>query len=297
MARQPLHPYSGSVLWVRAREATSLIIALLFFTAVAWAQSTAAPSNCPTEPDDDRLETAIDDCTQLIQSGLLSAHDRAMHYKNRGLAFYKKKDYDRAIQDYDRAIGLAPKDGTLLARRANAYQEKRQYERALADYESAAQLDPTFDVDRPRGFLFFYLGRMTQSAEVFERYTKSHPNDVWAILFRYLAEAKIGNALFAARGLETDAAKFTGRAWPTPILEFHLGKIDEKAMFAAAHDPDPKLKHEKTCVANFHAGTSRLFRAYLSGAIPLLKAAAKDCPPQLYESHAAETELQRLGRK
>jgi lipoprotein NlpI len=243
------------------------------------------------------LEAVIDDCTQLIQSGLLAGHDLAEHYRNRGLAFYKSHNYDRAIQDYDRAIALAPHDGTAFARRAHAYQEKRQYEHALADYEAAAQIDPTVDVDRSRGFLFFYLGRMTQSAELFERYTKSHPDDIWAILFRYLAEAKIGNALFAARALESDAAGFSARAWPTPILEFHLGKIDEKAMFAAAHDPDPKLQHEKTCVANFHAGASRLFRAYVSGAVPLLRAAAKDCPPQLYESHAAQTELRRLGRK
>jgi hypothetical protein len=76
-----------------------------------------------------------------------------------------------------------------------------------------------------------------------------------------------------------------------------VGKIDEKAMFAAADDPDPKLRHEKICAANFHAGASKLFRAHVSGAVPLLRAAANDCPPQLYESHAAATELHRLGRK
>ena len=67
-------------------------------------------------------------------------------------------------------------------------------------------------------------------------------------------------------------------------------------MLAAADDPDPKLKKEKTCVANFHAGEQRLFRAYMSGAITLLHSAAKDCPTQLYEAHGARTELQRLGQ-
>jgi lipoprotein NlpI len=245
------------------------------------------------------LDVAIDHCAQLIESGRLSDQDLAIHYKNRGLAFYKKKDYDRAIQDYHRAIQLRPNDGSSLASRADAYQEKRQYERALADYEAAAQVDPSLDVDRSKGFLFFYMGRMTQSAETFERYMNSQsPQDVSVILFRYLAEAKIGNALMAARALESDAAKFTQHGWPAPLLDFHLGKIDEKAMFAAAHDPDPKLEHEKTCVANFHAGAARLFRAYVSGAIALLRAAAaKDCPSEVYESHAASTELQRLGQK
>jgi tetratricopeptide (TPR) repeat protein len=254
---------------------------------------------CSSEAEESHLDAAIDHCTQLIQSGQLSDQDLAINYKNRGLAFYKKKDYDRAIQDYHRAIELRPNDGNSLARRADAYQEKRQYERALADYEAAAQVDPTLEVDRSKGFLFFYMGRMTRSAETFERYIKSQSaHDVSVTLFRYLAEAKIGNAPMAARALESEAAKFTQRGWPAPLLDFHLGKIDEKAMFAAAHDPDPKIKHEKTCVANFHAGASRLFRAYLSGAIPLLRAAAaKDCPSQVYESHAASTELQRLGQK
>ena len=42
---------------------------------------------------------------------------------------------------------------------------------------------------------------------------KSDPDDTWVILFRYLVEAKIGNAL-AARDLEVDAAKLKERRWP-----------------------------------------------------------------------------------
>ena len=97
---------------------------------------------------------------------------------------------------------------------------------------------------------------MTQSAEMFEKHMKSDPDDTWVILFRYLVEAKIGNALAAARDLEVDAGKLKERRWPAPIIDFHLGRIDEKAMFAAANDSDPKMKNEKTCAANFHAGES-----------------------------------------
>ena len=32
------------------------------------------------------------------------------------------------------------------------------------------------------------------------------------------------------------------RDWPAPIIDFHLGKIDEKVMFAVANDLDPKTK-------------------------------------------------------
>jgi lipoprotein NlpI len=183
-----------------------------------------------------------------------------------------------------------------LIRRASALQEKRLYERALADYEAATRLDPKFALERSKGFLFFYLGRMTQSAEMFEKYMKSNPNDTWVILFRYLVEAKIGNAFAAARELENDAAGLKERRWPVPVIDFHLGRIDEKAMFAAANDSDQNMRNEKVCAANFHAGEARLLRAQVSAAIPLLRAAERDCPSHFYESHGASTELKRLGQ-
>jgi lipoprotein NlpI len=216
--------------------------------------------------------------------------------QKRGWAYELRKDYDQALRDYDRVISLRQNDGLAFIRRASALQEKRLYERALADYEIATELDPKFAAERSKGFLYFYLGRMTQSAEMFEKYMKSNPNDTWVMLFRYLVEAKIGNALAAAKELENDAAGLKERRWPAPVIDFHLGRIDEKAMFAAANDPDQNMRNEKVCAANFHAGEARLLRAQVSAAIPLLRAAEKDCPSHFYESHGASTELKRLGQ-
>ena len=339
-----------------------LLIALIAFGYTSRAQSDDEVDTCTAERSD--FDFAIDHCTTAIQSGQLSDQDLAAVFNNRGHAYYNKKDYDRAIEDYaqairlglrdsgayyrrglvylekndysraiqdfdealnlnpdnvatlqsrgwayenkndyeqairdyDRAISLQSGYGPALIRRAKVYEAKRQYEQALADYEAATRADPKFASERSKGFVFFYLGRMTQSAEMFETYMKANPDDTWVILFRYLAEAKIGNALAAARDLEVDALKLKERRWPAPIIDFHLGRIDEKTMFAAANDSDPRLKNEKTCAANFHAAESRLFRAQVTAAIPLLRAAEKDCPSNFYESHGATTELRRLGQ-
>jgi lipoprotein NlpI len=275
----------------------ALLIALLGFVGASLAQSADHASPCAAASEGSDFDLVIQHCTSAIESGQLSDQQLADAFNERGLARHNKRDYDAAIRDYDRALSLQPKIASALVRRAKANQEKRHYEGALADYESATQMDPKFAYERSKGFLFFYLGRMTQSAETFENYMKSNPVDAWVILFRYLVEAKIGNALAAARDLEIDAAKLKPRDWPSPIIDFHLGKIDEKAMFAAANDPDPKVKSEKTCAANFHAGEARLLRAHVSGAVPLLRAAEKDCPSHFYESHGASTELKRLGLK
>ena len=276
------------------------LVFLLLFALLAFGNASLAQSEnlkkCALEAEASVPDRAIDNCTAVIQSGELSDHELAIAYYNRGFAFYSKRDYDGAIRDYDRAINIQPKYAPALVRRAHAHQEKRQYEGALADYEEAAQIDPKFAFERSKGFLFFYLGRMTQSAEMFERHIKSNPDDTRVMLFRYLVEAKIGNALAAARDLEADAAKLEERRWPAPIIDFHLGRIDEKTMLAAANDPDPQLKNEKICTANFHAGESRLFRGQVDAAVPLLRAAEKDCPSHFYESHGASTELKRLGK-
>jgi lipoprotein NlpI len=341
------------------------LIALLLAGPLAPAQSNDHVANCAAETQSEDYDLAIDDCSAVIDSGRLSDRELAVAFNNRGLGHFNKKDYDRAIQDfdqairlnphapdyfyrrglayfekkdhdraiqnfdealklgpdnvsilkqrgsafeakkeydhairdYDRAIGLQSNYVPALLRRAHVYQEKRQYEQALADYEAAAQADPKFASERSKGFLFFYLGWMTQSAETFEKYMKSKPDDIWVILFRYLVEAKIGNVLAAARDLETDAAKLDNRGWPAPIIDFHIGKIDEKALFAAANDADYKKRNEKICSANFHAGEARLIRGQITGAVPLLRAAAKECPSHFYESHGASTELRRLGQK
>ncbi|HEX9147228.1 MAG TPA: tetratricopeptide repeat protein [Candidatus Binatia bacterium] len=297
MSAEALNPISHRPSALLAFRLILLLLTLLGFRVASWSESSDDSKNCASAAEGSDVNLAIDLCTGAIQAGQVSDQELAISYSNRGFAYYKKSDYDRAIHDFDRAIGLQSTLATAFIRRADTYQAKRKYEDALTDYEAAAQLDSDFHFERSKGFVLFYLGRMSQSAETFERYMKSDPADIRVILFHYLAEAKISNIHDAGRELEADAARLKERSWPAPIIDFHLGKIDEKAMFAAANDPDPKLRTEKICTANFHAGEHRLLRAYVSGAITLLRAAAKDCPPLLYESHGASAELQRLGQK
>jgi tetratricopeptide (TPR) repeat protein len=69
-----------------------------------------------------------------------------MAYANRGFAYFKKRDYSRAIADFDRAIEL---DSTLAVAyydRGMAHLQKRDidYDRGIADLETALRLEPQF---------------------------------------------------------------------------------------------------------------------------------------------------------
>ena len=65
-----------------------------------------------------------------------------MAYLNRGNAWYAKKEYDKAIADYDEAIRLDPKHAMAYNSRGNAWHAKKEYDKAIADYDEAIRLDP-----------------------------------------------------------------------------------------------------------------------------------------------------------
>ena len=63
-------------------------------------------------------------------------------YHNRGIAWGEKKEYDKAIADFDEAIRLDPKDAVAYNNRGIAWHDKREYDKAIADYTEAIRLDP-----------------------------------------------------------------------------------------------------------------------------------------------------------
>ena len=66
----------------------------------------------------------------------------AMAYINRGVAYAKLKQYEKAIADFTRAIELDPKSASVYIRRGYAYVQLNQYDKAITDYNRAIELDP-----------------------------------------------------------------------------------------------------------------------------------------------------------
>src|ERR1035437_1733085 len=66
----------------------------------------------------------ITGCTAVIQAGKLKGKRLAFTFSNRGVAYYERGEYDRAIQDFEQAIALNPKYALAFNNRCAAYHDK-----------------------------------------------------------------------------------------------------------------------------------------------------------------------------
>lgn len=86
------------------------------------------------------IDRAIADFTVAIG---LDPQD-AVAYRDRGIAYARKREYERAVADFTVAIGLDPQDAVAYCNRGNAYDDIRDYDRAIADYNAAIGLNPQY---------------------------------------------------------------------------------------------------------------------------------------------------------
>src|SRR5215471_3757640 len=109
-----------------------LLLALQVTCSPAFADDA---DTCARAAGDERIAA----CTRVIAAG---RGNLAWAFNNRGNAYQRKGDNDRAIADYDQAIRLDPKNAASYANRGGAYLGKGDNDRAMADYDQAIKLDP-----------------------------------------------------------------------------------------------------------------------------------------------------------
>lgn len=84
-------------------------------------------------------------CTAEIQSGKHKGAVLAAAIYNRGVGYLKKGDYERAIQDFDQALRLTPKDADVLYNRGVAKAKKGDKIGGEADRAAAKRINPNVD--------------------------------------------------------------------------------------------------------------------------------------------------------
>jgi lipoprotein NlpI len=268
-------------------------IAVLFgaFLAGRAAAQSADWNFCgPAAPED--WDRAIAACSRLAATGSLKAAERAAVHVNRGTAYLRKGDSDRALRDFDAALKIDPGDVVALNRRGEAHSAKADFTRALADYSEAVRLNPRYPLAfRNRARLYFYRGDFAAAAEDFRFAEQADPGNGYSLLWRYVAEARSGvvdrAGLFKGAALVRDG-------WPKPLVLHFLGNIGEAEMLAAVGAAQAQ-RQEQECEAHFFLGQKHVLDGENDAAAASLKRALALCPRHMVEHHATRVDLQRLG--
>ena len=114
-------------------------LASLSISAGAQAQASGDWAACMDQGEAFSPDVIISGCNNVIQSGEETSK-LAEAYCSRGIAYAKKREYDRAIADYDKAIDLNPKNAKAYYQRGYVYDIKGERDRAMADYNQAMRL-------------------------------------------------------------------------------------------------------------------------------------------------------------
>ncbi|MBI3699582.1 MAG: tetratricopeptide repeat protein [Afipia sp.] len=117
-----------------------IVAAALLSAAPAHAVYLCNPDNTP-DPD-----VAIQACNVEIAAG----RSLAIAYYDRGLAWAKKNETDKALADYNASLKINPDYQNAYISRGNALKLKNRPDDAIADYNKAISLDP------PKAGLAYY---------------------------------------------------------------------------------------------------------------------------------------------
>ncbi len=308
------------------RAVGTFLFLLHILGSQGWGQVRDNYERCSQEVDGD-ADAALHYCTAAIESGQLSDTNLRGALNNRGIAFKNKGDYERAIRDFDQAIGLNPNDTKALNNRGAAHMNRGDYERAIPDFDKAIWLDPDYDIAfknrgvaymnmgkgdyeraiqdydqfirlnpesafslQTRGILHFYLANFQSSEQDQMLALQADPTDPYSAIWLYLAQARSGK--YAQSELASYAERVKLAGWPAPVVALYLGKATPETLLSSAKASS--RPRDRECEALYYLGQRALLSGDRAEAIRLLQAAIATEARSNFEYRGAVAELSRL---
>ena len=144
-----------------------------------------------------RNDKSIAACTRIIKKGPETAGMADTYYR-RGMRYRDNEEYDKAIQDFTKALRLKPGWSWTLIARGHAYSWSKRHTEAIADQELAVKLDPSDVAYSARGMDLMAAGELDRALADFNKSIELNPKRFYAYLNRghlYMKRSKHREAL------------------------------------------------------------------------------------------------------
>ncbi|MBI4843108.1 MAG: tetratricopeptide repeat protein [Nitrospirae bacterium] len=97
-------------------------------------------------------------------------------YLNRGVVYWERKEFDKAIDDYSKAIKIDPRHAKAYSNRGSAYESMGKLGRALEDFTKAIELSPELaGVYSNRGNVLLKMKRYDDAVKDYDRAIEIDP--------------------------------------------------------------------------------------------------------------------------
>ncbi|HEX7316276.1 MAG TPA: tetratricopeptide repeat protein [Pyrinomonadaceae bacterium] len=143
---------------------------------------------------------AVADMTELSKTAaeealrLLPSPKDDTEFTARGIAHAFVRNYESAIADFDKAVGLNPRYFKAFYNRALSHERKGDYDRAIADYSKVIELSPQdANAYASRGILYYEKGKTHLAIADYGKAIELNPQDAEAYYNRALAYQSVGN--------------------------------------------------------------------------------------------------------
>ncbi len=115
-------------------------------------------------------------CTTIINSRQSTAVQRSAAYTNRGRAFVRRDQPDRALADFAQAVMLDPRNSRAFANRGDLYSAMGEFDRAVEDYDLAIAANPEdFEAYSQRGNVRLMTGEPERAIPDYDKAIAVNP--------------------------------------------------------------------------------------------------------------------------
>ena len=153
----------------------AVALALISGAAPAQARSSSDWRDCNGRDVDARISA----CTRIIdQGGGRNSQMRAGAFNNRGIAYFSKGEFERAIRDFDDAISAKPNNPVLYHNRGMAFYNKGDNEAAIRSYDQAISIHPKYAAAyNDRANVFFRMKDYDRAISGYDDAIRLQPRD------------------------------------------------------------------------------------------------------------------------